>query len=303
MDRCLFYCTVTVVSFPLRLCLLLFWMLNWSITGNLSGAQLLICCHVINWPRLSCSVGLFQAAAVTQSSCRCGRDQNNLQHPALGWNSVSGCGTLWVWLHIQHCISMGEVLADLSCQVPHWFLTSLIVLGLNCARETLSDTLFILCLSAGGATSPDIPLWESSLDLCSLRRAALFPQVSVTLIILVNFLWLGIQICSVWELSWTWSHGIGSPLVILGLGLFLGLANVPQSLRSNSGSCGSPSTVQNLCHSWPSATGIALPPWPCPGTAEWIFMSHLYYLLTHLYSPTASSFHLHIFSLVNLGFL
>lgn len=62
-------------------------------------------------------------------------------------------------------------------------------------------------------------------------------------------------------------------------------------------------TVQSLCHTWPSASGVALPPWHCPGTAEWIFLFYLYYILIHLYSPTASSFHLYIFSLVNLGFL
>lgn len=144
---------------------------------------------------------------------------NNLQHPALCWNSVSSLwDTVGLAPHPALHFHGGKVLAGLSCQVPHWFLISGIVSGLNCAREALPD-MSILCLSAGGAMSLVFPLGILS-DLCSLTRAALLPQFSVTLIISVNFPVTGCLILFSVRIVLGLEPWDGIPHGILGLGLF-----------------------------------------------------------------------------------
>lgn len=116
---------------------------------------------------------------------------NNLQHPALCWNSVSACGTLWVWLHIQHCISMGERCWQVSHVRYHtdsW--SQELSLG-----WTVPGKPCLTCPSSASLQEEQCPwcsLWESSLisaasqgQCCSLS----FQSLSLSRLI---FLWLGV---------------------------------------------------------------------------------------------------------------
>lgn len=188
-------------------------MLNWSVllkTFQGHHTTHFAATSFIKWARFSCTVGLFQAAAATQSSSRSSISQNNTKHPAL-WvkfkqskaGGYSGFG--FPAMLARPCPSK-QCLAQICRAFSIWRLRQASLTFAECRSVPADSDSSLTCLGvpanperqecsplgtqrfANLALIPWSDLWNSAVSerqLCSLS----YQSFSLSWLV---FLWLGI---------------------------------------------------------------------------------------------------------------